>query len=109
MHPKQLRELRTDADISRFVQQGDANITKTGRLTHLYGVELIPSTAVSATSNYHAVGGIKGHTIILASKRELMIDMRKIPRESAYDWMWTQRKNATVFDEASLQDIESAS
>ena len=84
MHPKQLRELRTDADISRFVQQGDANITKTGRLTHLYGVELIPSTAVSATSNYHAVGGIKGHTIILSSKRELMIDMRKIPRESEY-------------------------
>ena len=109
LHPRQLRELRVDSDISRFVQQGDANITKTGRLTHLYGVELIPSTAVNATTNYHAVGGIKGHTFALASKRELMIDMRKIPRESAFDWMWTQRKNAVAFDATSYVEIESAS
>lgn len=108
MHPKQLRELRESTDLTRFLQVGDANITKTGRLTHLYGVELIPSTAINATTNYHAVGGIKGHTFALASKRELMIDMRKIPRESAFDWMWTQRKGAKAFDEASYQEIESA-
>lgn len=108
MHPKQLRELRESTDLTRFMQVGDANITKTGRLTHLYGVELIPSTAINATGNYHAVGGIKGHTFVLASKRDLMIDMRKIPRESAFDWMWTQRKNAVDFDAASFIDIESA-
>lgn len=112
MHPAQLRDLRTTSNLTTYVQQGDATITKTGRLTHLYGVELIPSTAVetfSAQTNtaYRAVGGIKGHTFALGSKRELTVDLLKVPKQSAYDWTWSQRKNATTFDATSFVRLSS--
>ena len=112
MHPAQLRDLRTTSNLTTYIQQGDATITKTGRLTHLFGVELIPSTAVktqSAQTNtaYRAVGGIKGHTFALGSKRELTVDLLKIPKRSAYDWTWSQRKNATTFDATSFVRLSS--
>lgn len=113
LHPKALRELRTSSNLVRLVQEGDANITKTGRLTHLYGVELIPGTAVDTDDNttndvYNNVMFVKGHTFALGSKRDLTIDMRKIPAQSAYDWAWSQRKNATTFDATSFVRISSA-
>ncbi|HSA75489.1 MAG TPA: hypothetical protein VLE21_04805 [Candidatus Nitrosocosmicus sp.] len=107
LHPKALRELRTSTLLTTLVQQGDANITKTGRLTHLYGIELIPTTALDTDDNtttdvYNNVFGVKGHTFILGSKRELTIDLQKIPKQSAYDWTWSQRKNAGTFDATSF-------
>lgn len=113
LHPKAMRELRTDSNLVRLVQEGDANITKTGRLTHLYGVELIPMNALDSDDNttndvWNNVMFSKGHTFALGSKRDLTIDMRKIPANSAYDWTWTQRKNATTFDENSFVRISSA-
>ena len=113
LHPKALRELRTSSNLVRLVQEGDANITKTGRLTHLYGVELIPINAVHAQNNttndtYRNVMGVKGHTFALGSKRDLTIDMRKIPNQSAFDWTWTQRKGTETFDVASFVRISSA-
>lgn len=112
MHPAQLRDLRTTSNLTTYIQQGDATIAKSGRLTHLYGVELIPSTAVktfSAQTNtaYRAVGGIKGHTFILGSARELTVDLLKIPKESAYDWTWSQRKNSGTFDATSFVRLSS--
>lgn len=115
IRPKALKELRTSSNLVRLVQEGDANITKTGRLTHLYGVELIPTTATSietgeTTDNmYKNIMFAKGHTIWMGSKRDLTIDMRKNPNESAYEWMWSQRKNAKVFDEASLVRVWTSS
>ncbi|UVF62279.1 prohead protease [Nitrososphaeria virus YSH_462411] len=113
LHPKAMRELRTSSNLIRLVQEGDANITKTGRLTHLYGVELIPGNAVDTDDNttndvYNNVMFVKGHTFALGSKRDLTIDMRKIPNESAFDWAWTQRKNSTTFDATSFVRISSA-
>lgn len=113
LHPKALRELRTSSNLIRLVQEGDANITKSGRLTHLYGVELIPGTAVDTDDNttndvYNNVMFVKGHTFVLGSKRDLTIDMRKIPAQSAFDWAWSQRKNSTTFDATSFVRISSA-
>lgn len=113
LHPKALRELRTSSNLVRLVQEGDANITKTGRLTHLYGVELIPTTALDTDDNttndvYNNVMFVKGHTFVLGSKRDLTIEMRKIPSTSAFDWAWSQRKNSTTFDATSFVRISSA-
>jgi len=109
LHPDQMEEIRKSTDITRFVQVGDANVTRTGKLTHLYGVRLISAPVVNtATSVHNAVMGVKGHTFWLGSKRDLTIDMRKIPNQSAFDWAWTQRKNAVVFDPASFVEIKSA-
>lgn len=113
LHPKAMRELRTSTLLTTLVQQGDANITKTGRLTHLYGVELIPTTALDSDDNttndvYNNVFGIKGHTFALGSKRELTIDLQKTPNSSSYDWTWSQRKNATTFDATSFVRSSSA-
>ena len=108
LHPEQMREVRASTDITRFVQQGDATQTRTGKITHLYGIELIPSNAVNTAASLHnAVVGVKGHTFWLGSKRDLTIDMHKVPNQSAFDWMWTQRKGAKVFDEASYVRIQS--
>ena len=115
LHPRALKELRTSSNLVRLVQEGDANITKTGRLTHLYGVELIPSTAINIETGgsndnmYSNVMGVKGHTFALGSKRDLTIDMRKIPNESAFDWAWSQRKNAVAFDPASFVRVWTSS
>lgn len=112
LHAKQLRELRTTSNLTTYIQQGDATITKTGRLTHLYGIELIQMPNIvkyTAQTNqaYRAVVGIKGHTFALGSHREVMVDLLKIPKQSAYDWTWSQRKNATTFDANSFIQIST--
>ena len=113
LHPKALRELRGSTNLTDYVQRGDATITKTGQLTHLYGIELIPCNAVDTDDNttndvYNNVVGIKGHTFALASARELFIEMLSTPVSSSIDWAWSQRKNATTFDAASFIRISSA-
>jgi len=113
LRPKALRELRGSTNLTDYVQNGDATLTKTGALTHLYGIELIPTSAVAAMDNttndtFRNQVGIKGHSIALASHRELLIDILKQPLKSAYDWAWSQRKNAVAFDLASTIKISSA-
>ena len=108
VQPKVMREIRDSTKIERFLQQGDAQQTRNGRITHLQGIEIVPMNATNKTTNNKAIFGVKGHTFWLASKRELTIDMLKIPNESAFDWMWTQRKNAAVFDPASFVEARSA-
>lgn len=113
LHPKAMRELRGSTNLTTYIQQGDASITRTGQLTHLYGIELHTSTAVALKDNttndiYRNVVGIKNETFWLASHRDLRIDMLLTPVSSSIDWAWSQRKNATVFDPASLIRISSA-
>lgn len=113
LHPKAMRELRGSTNLTTLVQQGDANITKTGRLTHLYGIELYPTTAVDTDNNttsdvYNNVVGLKGSTFWLASKREIELTMLKKANPLGVDFTWSQRKNATCFDPASFIRISSA-
>jgi len=113
LHPKALRELRGSTNLTTYIQQGDATITKTGVLSHLYGIELNACTAVKAQDNttndtYRNVVGIKNSTFWLASHRDLRIDMLLQPESTSIDWGWSQRKNATTFDPASFIRISSA-
>lgn len=112
MHPKQTRELREDGDLIRWVQQGDASITRTGNLTHLYGCELRSSTALTTvtaqtTNALQAVMGIKGHTFALASKRDLKISIGERTDYADHFWNWSVRKGATAFDVASFIRIST--
>jgi hypothetical protein len=113
LHPKAMRELRGSTNLTTYIQQGDATITRTGQLTHLYGIELNNCTAVRAFDNttndtYRNVVGIKNSTFWLASHRDLRIDMLLQPESTSIDWGWSQRKNATAFDPASFIRISSA-
>ena len=113
LHPKALRELRTSTLLTTLVQQGDANITKTGRLTHLYGIELIPSTALDTDDNttsdvYNNVMGVKNHTFWLGSHRELTVAIEERADTVDMYYNWTQRKNATTFDATSFVRVSSA-
>ena len=113
LHPKALRELRTSTLLTTLVQQGDANITKTGRLTHLYGIELIPSTALDTDDNttsdvYNNVFGVKKHTFWLGSHRELTVQLEERADTVDLYYNWTQRKNATTFDATSFVRCSSA-
>ena len=107
LHPKALRELRTSTLLTTLVQQGDANITKTGRLTHLYGIELIPSTALDVDDNttndvYNNVFGVKKHTFWLGSHRDLTVQIEERADTVDLYYTWSQRKNATTFDATSF-------
>lgn len=113
LHPKALRELRTSTLLTTLVQQGDANITKTGRLTHLYGIELIPTTALDTDDNttndvYNNVFGVKKHTFWLGSHRELTVSLEERADTVDLYYNWTQRKNATTFDATSFVRSSSA-
>jgi len=113
LHPKALRELRTSTLLTTLVQQGDANITKTGRLTHLYGIELIPSTALDTDDNttndvYNNVFGVKKHTFWLGSHRDLTVALEERADTVDMYYNWTQRKNATTFDATSFVRCSSA-
>ena len=113
LHPRQLRQLRSDVNLARYTQHGDATITRTGKLTRLHGFDLIPINKVHRTTgqtndSYRAVCGIYNHTMVLASKRRLTIDILKEPNKSAFDWMWTHRKNGVCFDPASFVRISTS-
>lgn len=113
LHPKALRELRGSTNLTTYVQQGDAVLTKTGQLSHLYGIELYPTTALDTDDNttndvYNNVVGIKGHTFWLAAKRELTLTLLQKANPLGVDFTWSQRKNATCFDPASFIRVSSA-
>ena len=112
LHPQQLRQLRGDVNLARYTQHGDAEITRTGKLTRLHGFDLIPinkvHTTTGQTNNSHrAVCGIYNHSFVLAEKRKLTIDLLKEPNKSAIDWMWNHRKNGVCFDPASFVRIST--
>lgn len=114
-HPYQLAQLKKDADLQRYLQQGDAVISRTGNLTYFQGMEIIPMNILQdsgdAGSRSHDVhrgyAFVNGYTLWLASKRNMTINILQKPREIGYDWSWTQRKNATVFDPLSLIRVAS--
>ncbi len=112
LHPVQFQQLITSENIERYVQDGSPDRIRDGTIPSLFGIDLIPMLNIPAvnqtgTDTYRAVCFIPENTFFLASKRELTIDIQKRPRSSSYDWAWTQRKNATVFDSKSLVRISS--
>ena len=113
LHPKQYRQLITDSGIERYIRDVDSPGIRDGIIPSLYGVKLVPMNKVAAQNNntgtdtYRAVCFVPDRSFILGSKRELEIDIQKRPRFSGYDWSWTQRKQAIVYDAESIVRISS--
>lgn len=113
IHPRQLRELRGDSNIQRYVQEGDAMITRTGALAQLFGIDLLPTNKVHETTGhsnkdaYRALVFSPESSFLLASKRDVQINVLYQPNKFAYEWSWSHRKNATAFDPKAIVRISS--
>lgn len=114
--PKMLAQLKKDSDIQRYVQEGDAMISRTGDLSYFQGVELIPmnslktvGTAGSRTNDaYRATCFVDQWSFVLATKRNQTIDIQQRPNLQGYDWAWSQRKAAVSYDTRSVFRISAA-
>lgn len=111
--PRALRELRGDSNIQRYVQEGDAMITRTGALAQLFGIDLLPSNKVHETSGHSNKNAYRNivfspeSAFLLGSKRDVQINMLYQPNKFAYEWSWSHRKNATAFDPKAIVRISS--
>ena len=112
LEPQALQELRQDSTIQRYLQDGNPIVTESGAFMRYQGIDLIPMQRInrndgSTTDTYRNVCFVPEYSFILASHRDLEVSIQKRPSESAYDWAWTQRKNATVYDPKSIVRLSS--
>lgn len=126
IHPDHLAQLKVDQELQRYLQQGEAVLSKTGRLTYFQGIELIPMnilrpTGTGTATNHNIAGSgdrtgasvfrayafVAGHSFWLGSHRTMTINTLYQPRRLSYDWSWSQRKDAAIFDPLSIVQISS--
>lgn len=79
VHPKNYRELRMHADLIRYVQQGDAKITRTGILDELFGATIVVTNAMKAAANttnavFRNVLAVKGEAFGLGVADEVTME-----------------------------------
>lgn len=76
--PRAYDSLINDADIARYIQQGDSSITTLGQLSKYFGIEIMVSNELRVENNsYRNVVVVKGKAFALASKREMELEMDK--------------------------------
>ena len=116
LHPRQLAQLKKDPNIQRYIQQGDARIARTGDLAYFGGIELIPMNAVGTVGTaggrsndaYRATVFLDQYSFWFASHRDLTVNMQLRPNLIGFDQIWTQRKNAAVYDGKSVFRISTS-
>jgi hypothetical protein len=112
LHPKQYQELLLDTDISTYMQYARSEITATGILEQLYGVDIVIADqikTVDTTTNdtYRAVMALKGHSFGLASARDITMEASRRNELQQVFLTGTQRVKAAVLDEKSTCRIST--
>ena len=108
--PEQFNALYNDPELDRYINQGAPDVRRTGDLVFVNGIEIIvmnairTMTATGARSNaaQRAFAFIPQNSVLLGIKRDMRVAILESPNRNGYDWNWTQRKNATVFDAKSI-------
>lgn len=76
--PRAYDSLVNDSDISRFIQEGDPSISKTGLLSKYFGIEIMVSNELLVQNNsYRNLIIVSGKAFALASQREMEVEMDK--------------------------------
>jgi hypothetical protein len=112
LHPKQYQELLLDTDISTYMQYARSEITATGVMEQLYGVDIVIADQVQhvdTTTNdtYRAVMAVKGHSFGLASARDITMEASRRNELQQVFLTGTQRVKGAVLDEKSTCRIST--
>jgi hypothetical protein len=111
LHPKAFAELLADSNLATYYQQGNANITATGALSELYGVQIVVSPNVTATNNitndtYRNLMFVKG-AFGVASARDMAMEAQRRNEVQQVIISGTQRVAVKTLDEKQVVRISS--
>jgi hypothetical protein len=112
IHPKAYNELIVDSGIEVFTQQGIPEVTRTGMLQTLLGVQLMQCTQVKHKDNttndtYRNIMFVPGRSFALASGRELTIAVEPHSELSQFYWVPSHRIAGKCKDEASIARVST--
>ena len=112
LHPKAFAELLADSNLATYYQQGNANITATGALSELYGVQIVVSPNTIAQNNttndtYRNLMFVKG-AFGIASARDMAMEAQRRNEVQQVIISGTQRVAVKTLDEKQVVRISSA-
>jgi hypothetical protein len=107
VHPKNYMELVISSGIDKFTQQGVPEITRTGLLESLLGVQIVQTNKVKAQDNttndtYRNVMFVPGETFGLAASRDLTVKAEEHSELQQLYWTATHRIKGKVFDSGGV-------
>jgi hypothetical protein len=113
MHPKAYQELMLDTNLGNFYQYARPDVTETGVLEQLYGVDIVIADQVKAQDNttndtYRNVLAVKGVAFGLASAREVAMEAQRRNELQQLIISGTHRIKSVVIDETASCRISSA-
>jgi hypothetical protein len=112
MSPKQYQELLLDTDITTYMQYARSEITATGILEQLYGVDIVVTDhiqTVDRTTNdsARAVMAVKGQAFGMASARDITMEASRRNELQQVFLTGTQRVKSVVLDEKATCRIST--
>jgi len=98
--PRAQKELIQDTVIVRFVQTADPSISRLGRISMYFGIEIFVTNCINTSNNNSArnIVFMKGKAFGLAVGREIELEFDKNIRQQSVDIVATHRVNAVVLD-----------
>lgn len=112
-HPKAYQDLMLDTNLNTYYQYARPDITATYVLEQLYGIDIVPTTAVAAATNttnktYRNVLAVKGWALGVAAAREITIEVQRRNEVQQLIISGMHRVQAAVIDFAASCGISSA-
>lgn len=113
IHPKAYQELMLDTNLNNFYQYARPDITATGVLERLYGVDIVVADQVKAQDNttndtYRNVLAVKGVAFGMASARNVAMEAQRRNEVQQVIVSGTHRVKSVVIDETASCRISSA-
>lgn len=97
--PRANKNLIKDPALVRYIQQGDASITRQGRMAMYFGVEIwVTNTIRTANNASRNILFMKGVTFGLAVGRDLELEFDKNINRQSVDIVATHRVNSVILD-----------
>jgi hypothetical protein len=106
--PRQMKNLIKDTNLIRFISVGDPSISRQGKISMYFGVELwVTNTIRTANNASRAILFMKGITFGLAVGRELELEFDKNIRQQSVDIVATHRVNSVILDATAYVILSS--
>ncbi|NWG38087.1 hypothetical protein [Nitrososphaera sp.] len=113
IHPKAYQELLLDSNLNNFYQYARPDVTATGMLEQLYGIDIVIADQVKAQDNttndtYRNVLAVKGVAFGMASARNVAMEAQRRNEVQQVIVSGTHRVKSVVVDETASCRISSA-
>ena len=107
--PKFQKELIQDTVIVRFIQQASPEISRQGRISMYFGIEIFVTNSINTSNNNSArnIVFMKGKAFGLAVGRSIELEFDKNINRQSVDIVATHRVNAVVIDATAYVILSS--